>query len=351
MKKIITLIMIVFCLFPIKVLAVETYAESAILMDMDSKRIMYAKDIHKQRSVASISKIMTAVLAIESGKMDDVVTIGDEIDKSYGSGIYITKGEQITLRDLVYGLMLRSGNDASYAIAQYVGEDKFVDMMNEKAKEIGMNNTQFNNPNGLDEEAGNYSTVYDMALLTSYAMNLEEYRKIVGTQIYKVTTNKNSYVWTNKNKLLFMYDYATGGKTGYTKKAKRTLVTTASKNNLNLVAVTLNDGNDFKDHVNLFEYGFDNYTQEPILAKGTLNIYDEVYYGNYFLSIENSFSYPVTIDENILLKFELSETPKEGKVGIVKVLLNNEEIYTDDISAIKIETHAKGIMGWFKSLW
>ena len=150
---------------------------------------------------------------------------------------------------------------------------------------------------------------------------------------------------------MFIYDYTTGGKTGYTKKAKRTLVTTASKNNLNLVAVTLNDGNDFKDHVNLFEYGFSNYINEQVLTKGALNIYDEVYYGNYFLSIDNDFSYPITKDENILLKFELNKEPDEGVVGLVKVLVNNEEIYQDNIDAVKIETHTKGLMSWFRNIW
>ena len=351
MKKIILLMLFILFLIPSNVKGINTSAESAILMDMDSKRIIYSKNIHEQRSVASISKIMTAVLAIESGKLDELVTIGDEIDKSYGSGIYIKKGEEITLRDVVYGLMLRSGNDASYAIAKYVGGNNFVEMMNAKAKKIGMKNTIFNNPNGLDEEAGNYSTAYDMALLTSYAMNNNEYKKIVSTQIYKVNTNKNSYIWTNKNKLLFMYDYTTGGKTGYTKKAKRTLVTTASKNNLNLVTVTLNDGNDFKDHVNLFEYGFSNYINEPVLTKGALNVYDEVYYGNYFLSIDNDFSYPITKDENIFLKFELDKEPDEGVVGLVKVLVNNEEVYRDNIKAVKIETHTKGLMNWFRNIW
>ena len=248
--------MFVLFLIPYQVLAVNTSARNAILMDMDSKRILYAKNIHETKSVASISKIMTAVLAVESGKLDDVVTIGDEIDKSYGSGIYIQKGEQMTLRDLVYGLMLRSGNDASYAIAQYVGGDSFVDMMNEKAKEIGMIETTFHNPNGLDEEEGNYSSAYDMAILASYAMQLEEYKKIVSTKTHSVKTNKNSYYWINKHKLLFQYEYTTGGKTGFTQKARRTLVSTASKDNLNLVIFTLYDGNDFLDHMNLFDYGF-----------------------------------------------------------------------------------------------
>ncbi len=338
-------------MIPYQVVAVETSAHNAIMMDMDSKRILYAKNIHETRSVASISKIMTAVLAIESGKLDDIVTVGNEIDRSYGSGIYIQKGEEISLRDLVYGLMLRSGNDASYAIAEYVGGNQFVNMMNEKAKEIGMIETIFHNPNGLDEEAGNYSSAYDMAILTSYAMQLEEYQKIVSTKTHTVKTNKNSYYWINKHKLLFQYEYTTGGKTGFTKKAKRTLVSTASKDNLNLVIVTLNDGNDFLDHVNLFNEGFSNYQSVPILKKGNLSIYDDLYYGNYNLSIAKSFSYPVAENENIMIKFELSKEPKEGSVGYAKVYLDDEEVYREIIYSQKIKEYHKSLLGWFKGLW
>ena len=136
MKKLV--IVLLMMLFIPKVLAIDTSATSAILMDTDNNIILYEKNIHSVRSVASISKIMTAVLAIESGKMDDVIVVDDVISSAYGSAIYIQKGEELTLRDLVYGLMLRSGNDASYAIAHYVAGDKFVDLMNKKAKEIGM---------------------------------------------------------------------------------------------------------------------------------------------------------------------------------------------------------------------
>lgn len=348
-KKIILIILLL--IIPYHAIAIETSATSAILMDMDSKRILYAKNIHEQRSVASISKIMTAVLAIESGKLDNIVTIGDEIDQSYGSGIYIQKGEQMSLRDLVYGLMLRSGNDASYAIAKYVAGDNFVNLMNQKAKEIGMKNTIFNNPNGLDEQNGNYSTVYDMALLTSYAMKLEEYRKIVATKIYRVETNKNTYIWNNKNKLLFMYDYTTGGKTGFTQKAKRTLVGTASKDNLNLVAVTLNDGNDFSDQIDLFEYGFNNYQNIQIFNKGYLNIYDDLYYGNYYLKVTEKYSYPISSDETVNIKFKLDDNPHEGIVGTCDILVNNELVKSLDIHAIKIKTHAFSLMEWFKKIW
>lgn len=347
MRKIFILILLI---IPMNVCAIETSARSAILMDTDTNRILYSKNIDEQRSVASISKIMTAVLAIESGKLDDIVTIGDEIDNSYGSGVYIEKGEEISLRDLVYGLMLRSGNDASYAIANYVAGDKFVELMNKKAQEIGMKNTVFNNPNGLDEEAGNYSTAYDMALLTSYATKLEEYQEIVGTKQHIVKTNKKTYLWINKNKLLFTYEYITGGKTGFTQKARRTLVTTASKDDLNLVVVTLNDGNDFVDHKNLFEYGFNNYYKQQLLSEGLLSIHDSLYYGKYKLSIDNDYSCVLHNNDKVYLNFELAEQPVEGKTGVVKIVVNNETIHTEDIYAEKIIKKKKSIFERFK-LW
>lgn len=335
---------------PIKVYAIDTSARSAILMDTDTNRILYSKNINEQRSVASISKIMTAVIAIESGKMDDIVKVGDEIDKSYGSGIYIEKGEEISLRDLVYGLMLRSGNDASYAIANYVAGDKFVELMNKKAKEIGMKNTIFNNPNGLDEEEGNYSTAYDMALLTSYAVKLDEYKEIVGTKQHIVKTNKRTYLWINKNKLLFSYEYTTGGKTGFTQRAKRTLVTTASRDELNLVVVTLNDGNDFLDHKRLFEYGFDNYYRQQLLKKGSINLHDKVYYSKYNLKINNDYSCVLDNNDKVFLQFDLYNEPVTGKTGEVKIIINGETIHKEDIYAEKITKKKKSLFERLK-IW
>ena len=335
MKK---LLIILILLIPITINGIDTSATSSILMDIDSNRILYEENIHTIRSVASISKIMTAVIAIESGKLNDKVTIGSEIDTSYGSGIYIKEGEVLTLKDLLYGLMLRSGNDAALAIAKYVGGsvDKFVDLMNKKSKELKMNNTTFNNPSGLDQDKGNYSTAYDMALLASYAMKLDEYRKITSTKKYTLTTNKNTYVWINKNKLLSLYKYTTGGKTGFTEIAKRTLVTTASKNNINLVVVTLNDGNDWQDHQNLFEYGFNNYTNIKLLEKGNINIYNEEYYEDYNLYIKNNFSYLIANDEEdiVLFKYELEKKRKINngdKVGILKVYIGDKKIHEEKI--------------------
>ena len=295
MKKII-IISIILLLIPLNIKAIETSATSAILVDTDSGRILYSKDIHNRRSIASISKIMTAILAIESGKLEDTITIGDEIIDAYGSGIYIKQNEHLKLKDLVYGLMLRSGNDAALSIAKYVGGsvDNFVVMMNEKAKKLGMTNTTFNNPSGLDEEKGNFSTAYDMSLLISYAIKNEQFKEITGTKKYNLETDMNVYSWTNKNKLLFSYKYTTGGKTGFTQIARRTLVTTATKDNLNLAVVTLNDGNDFQDHKNLFEYGFNTYTKYRILTSGTITIPDEKYYLN-----EEFIQMPESIKEEL----------------------------------------------------
>lgn len=359
MKKILITLLL---LIPIKVCAIETSARSAILMDIDNNVILYEKNINEVRSVASISKIMTAVLAIESGKLDDVVTVGDEINDAYGSGIYIKIGEELTLRDLVYGLMLRSGNDAALAIAKYVGGsvDDFVKMMNDKASKIGMSNTTFNNPSGLDQEKGNYSTAYDMAKLTSYAMKIDEYKKITGTKKYTLKTNKNYYSWINKNKLLSLYKYTTGGKTGFTEIAKRTLVSTATKDNLNLVVVTLNDGNDWQDHQNLFEYGFNNYTNYNLVNKGKINIYNETYYSDYELYVKNDYSYILNSSnmDSLIFKYELNKKRKVNdgdEVGKLNIYIGDKKIHEELIYAKKINQDKKGffqkIIDWIKNIW
>ena len=359
MKKILILIISLILIFPYKTFAINTSATSSILMDIDSHRILHSKNIHDRRSVASISKIMTAILAIESGKLDDKVIINNSIKEAYGSGIYIKVGEELTLRDLVYGLMLRSGNDAAIAISNYVSKDtsSFVELMNKKAKELGMKNTEFNNPSGLDEEKGNYSTAYDMALLMSYAYQNTEFRIITGTKKYSLKTNKNMYVWHNKNKLLNNYKYATGGKTGFTKKAKRTLVTTASKNNLNLVVVTLNDGDDWNDHKKLFEYGFNTYKKYHILDKNKFKIRNEKYYKKYKLYIKKNFDYPIEEGEqqNILIKISLKKVRKlknNIKVGNAIIYLNNKKIHSESIYLkIKDKSLFKNITDWINNIW
>ena len=356
MKK---LVLILLLLIPINIKAYSSSAYSSILMDMDSLNVIYGQNKDEIRSVASISKIMTAIVAIENADVNSTVTIGEEITKAYGSGIYIRQGEEITLESLLYGLMLRSGNDAALAIANYVGGDidNFVEMMNEKAVEIGMKNTTFNNPHGLDENGGNLSTAYDMALLTSYAMQNENYRKIVSTKKYTLRTNMNYYSWINKHKLLHSHNYITGGKTGFTDIAKRTLVTTASKDNINLVVVTLNDGNDFVDHINLFEEAFANYSNYNILKKGEIEIIDENYYTDK-LYINNDFNYSLNNNEqnNVLLNFKLEKKKNynnNDEVGIVEVLINNQKVHEEKIYVEKKEDLSfwDKLKAWFSNLW
>ena len=308
-----------------------------ILMDQATGRVLEGKNYNTPALIASITKIMTCVIAIESGKLDKNVVVDDTVLKAYGSGIYIEVGEELTLNDLLYGLMLRSGNDAALMVAKYVGGSvpNFVLMMNEKAREIGMKNTTFVNPSGLDNvDSGNYSTAYDMALLTRYAMQYESYREIVSTKSYTLKTNKKTYVWKNKNKLL-NYDYVTGGKTGYTEKARRTLVSTASRDNMNLIVVTIRDGDDWNTHKTLYEEAFSKYRVVKFLNKDNFDIVGDDYYDGEFY-IKNDVFIPVLESEinNIVGKILLEKIDnyKDGdRVGEYEIILDNSIIYTENI--------------------
>lgn len=360
MKKITVIIISLFLLLPINVFGLTTTASQAILMDMDSGRILYQKDIHNPRLVASITKIMTAVLAIENGNLDDIVTVGEEVLTMYGSNIYIQLGEKMTLRDLLYGLLLRSGNDAAIVIGTYIGgsEEEFVEMMNKKAKEIGMLHTTYSNCHGLDEVTQNYSSAYDMAVLSSYANTFDVYREISGTKKWTTSTGEKSYVWHNRNKLLTLYEFATGGKTGYTPKAGRTLVTTATKDNLKLTAVTLNDPNEYTSHENMYEYGFNNYKNYVIIDKDNFDIDDKFYKDEIY--VKESFTYPLTDKESknvsVLVKIlKLRNYKNNDKVGEVIVTLENDELYRTPIFVKVKEQNNKNlfdkIKDFFKSIF
>ncbi|PYI54984.1 D-alanyl-D-alanine carboxypeptidase family protein [Paenibacillus flagellatus] len=250
---------------------VQTSAEAAALIDVTSGRILVAKNGDKPMRIASLTKIMTAIVAIEHGRLSDQVKVGASAAGKEGSSLYLKAGEEMSLENLLYGLMLRSGNDAATAIAEHVGGslEGFVYMMNEKAKLIGLRATQFKNPHGLDAD-GHYSTAEDMAKLTAYALRNPVFRDIVKTKT-KTAPNPNAdwdYKWTNKNKMLSIYEGADGVKTGYTKTAKRCLVSSATRNGQQLAAVTLNAPNDWLDHTKLLDYGFANYPLTDLVQKG-----------------------------------------------------------------------------------
>ena len=355
MKKIVFVSVLICSLLIENVNALSLSCHSCILMDMDSGRVLYEKDANNPRLIASTTKIMTAILAIESNKLDETVIVGEEVLSMYGSNIYIEYKEKMKLIDLLYGLMLRSGNDAAMVIATYVAgsEDEFVKMMNDKAVQIGMKNTVYRNCHGLDEKSENKSTAYDMALLSSYAYKNAMYRKIVSTKRYTAKSDRKTYAWTNRNKLLFSYEYATGGKTGYTPRAGRTLVTNAKNNNLSLTAVTLNDGNEYISHRKMYDYAFENYIKYRILEKGSLKIDDKFYKDK--LYIKNSFSYPLTEYEKekvkVIVKLTKLENYKDNsQVGTVSVMLGEKEIYSDSVYvSIKKNKQSiiRKIIDWF----
>ncbi len=241
MKRFILLIIVL--LIPINAWAIQTSASTAILMDMDSGRILYEKNKDEQRLVASITKIMTAVLAIENASLEEEVTVGEEILSMYGSNIYIEVGEKIKLRDLLYGLLLRSSNDAAIVIANYIGknEENFVKMMNDKAKELNLVSTHFVNSTGLDEK-GHFSSAYDLSIIAIELMKHPDVFKY--TTIYEdyLRKNTNNNFWlVNTNKLLKSYKGVDGLKTGMTDNAGYCMAVTAKREGMRILAMVLGE--------------------------------------------------------------------------------------------------------------
>ncbi|WP_229753436.1 D-alanyl-D-alanine carboxypeptidase family protein [Paenibacillus segetis] len=251
--------------------APSTNAQASALIDVTSGRILYSSRGDDELPIASLTKIMTAIVAIEHGKLDDMVTVSKNAFAKEGSSIYLQLGEEMSLRNMLYGLMLRSGNDAATAIAEHVGgsEEGFVHLMNEKARLIGLEHTHFQNPHGLDAKA-HYSSANDLATLTAYALHNLEFKEIVSTKSKKAPNPNDpwDYKWDNKNKMLRFYEGADGVKTGFTKIARRCLVSSATRGGQQLVVVTLNDGDDWNDHRVLLDYGFANFPLTSLIQEG-----------------------------------------------------------------------------------
>ncbi|WP_050615601.1 D-alanyl-D-alanine carboxypeptidase family protein [Bacillus testis] len=324
--------------------SIKVSAVNAVLMEQKSGRVLFEKKAHQRKRIASITKIMTAIIAIESGKLNDTVSISEQAVRAEGSSLFLKPGQKMKLEDLVYGLMLRSGNDAATAIAEHVGGsvEGFALLMNQKAEELGMKDSSFTNPHGLDNTENHYSSAYDMALLTRYAMDNRTYAKIAGTKIHRAPNTEEAwdYSWKNKNKMLTLYKYSTGGKTGFTKLARRTLVSTAQKDGMDLIAVTLNDGDDWKDHMNLFEYGFKQYTLTQVLRPGYVKGIQSKFYRKKVV-LKRPFYYPLTADEQDRVTAEI-KLVKPGRnwsnkdnippiVGKAIVELNGEPIGSRNI--------------------
>ncbi|UYZ11820.1 D-alanyl-D-alanine carboxypeptidase [Brevibacillus sp. WF146] len=276
----------------------DVSAEAAALIDVASGRILYAKNGSKKMRIASLTKTMTAIVAIESGRLQDVVTVPKEAVGVDGSSIYLKQGEKLTLEELLYGLMLRSGNDAAVAVAHHVGGSVpgFVYLMNEKAALIGMTHTNFTNPHGLDDSNMHYSTAEDMAKLSAYALHNPVFRQIVSTKVKSISWEGEKWDrrLQNKNKLLHLYNGADGVKTGYTKLAKRCLASSATRDGRQLAAITLNAPDDWNDSMKLLDWGFEHFAVSRVVTKGqTVQVSFAAEDPSLRLVTINEFAYPL----------------------------------------------------------
>jgi len=306
-------------------------AESAILMEVTTGRILYEKNAEKPMRIASLTKIMTAILAIEScGNLNEKVIVSKNAVNEDGSSIYLKENDVITLNDLLFGLMLRSGNDAANVIAEHIGGtiENFVYMMNQKAKYLGMQKTKFCNPHGLDEK-DNFSTAKDLAILTSYALQNKAFQQIVETKIKKVHFEGEDWdrVWINKNKMLTLYEGANGVKTGYTKLARRTLASSATKNGMQLVTIVLNAPDDWHDSQMLLDYGFNNYYMTQVIGKNDILAYLNDGENQIEVRAKDDFIYPLQKEEkkDLSIKTNLLKN-YSSYVGTVEIYLHNTKI-------------------------
>ena len=277
-------------------------AQKAILMDAQTGRILYEKDSDQRSLIASTTKIMTALIICEQCNVLDRMRIPKEAVGIEGSSMYLQEGEVLTLQELLYGLMLHSGNDAAVALAIYCGGtvEGFAELMNDKARQLGMTGTHFENPNGLDTP-GHYSTARDLAVLAAYAMKNPIFAKTVSTR----TVTVGQRYLRNHNKLLWQVEGAEGVKTGYTRAAGRILVSSAVRSGRRLVAVTIDAPDDWRDHAALLEEGFSRYTVQKLVSAGDLIETMEIEGGQegyvHILAAED-FSYAVAADEQVTVE-------------------------------------------------
>ena len=245
-------------------------ARSAIVMDAATGQVLYERDIDTRRYPASTTKMMTLIVALEHGKLDDIVTVGKTAEGVEGSTLWLVQGDKIPLGELLAGMMMHSGNDATVAVAEHIAGSvpAFVEMMNEKATEIGAYNTHFVNPNGLPDEK-HYTTAFDLAKIAAYGYSLPHFEEIVSTQ-------ETIYDWVkdpakklrNENQMLWLYRGANGVKTGYTEAAGRCLVSAARRDGMQLVAVVLDSYYMWNDSIALLDYGFHSVQPKTLVKKG-----------------------------------------------------------------------------------
>ena len=297
--KIFSIFLVILIVFSNQLLAVDNSSveqadvptinsRAAIVYDRNSGTILYGKNENEKRKMASTTKIMTCIVVLENSDLDTIVTVSSKAAGTGGSRLGLHTNDKISVTNLLYGLMLCSGNDAAVALAEHVGGSVqgFADLMNKKALELGLSSTHFVTPHGLDND-DHYTTAYELAIITNYALENETFRKFVGTKSISITINNYSKTLTNTNELLGYLDGVYGVKTGFTNGANRCLVTAVKRNNMDLICIVLGADtkkNRTQDSINLIEYVFSNYS--PFNLKEKINSEFE----NWKLCNSNSFN-------------------------------------------------------------
>ncbi|MBS4007962.1 MAG: D-alanyl-D-alanine carboxypeptidase [Clostridium sp.] len=332
-------------------------ARSAILMDQSTGRILFSKNAHEQLPIASTTKIMTAILAVESGRMEEIVTVSEYASLVEGSAVDLEAGEQKTVEELVYALMLRSGNDAATALAEHLGGsvEKFAEKMTRRARELGATQSSFLNPHGLHAEE-HYSTAYDLAVIGAHAMSLSQLREVIAQREKKISWTGRPYdrILRNQNKLLQMYETANGIKTGWTSQAGRCFVGAAARNGWQLVSVVLNAPQMWEDTVRLLDFGYAHYRWETVVEIGrplkTVGVQGGMEERVVLLSGEH-LGLPLKENEAELLRFhfavpeQLRAPLQEGeKVGSLQIFFGSQQVGEVPLVAAK-EVRRKGLGG------
>ena len=333
-----------------------TSARGCVVMETTSKRVLYGVSQDKKMPMASTTKIMTAITAIENCQnLDEKFVVSKKAIGVPGTSLYLREGDVYSTRDLLYALMLISGNDASVAIAEHVAgsASEFVTLMNDTAKKIGAKNSHFANTHGLDAD-GHYTTAYDLALITSYALENQTFRDIVSTKNIKITNSngENRYL-KNKNKLLFTLDGCIGVKTGFTDDAGRCLVSAIEKDGMRLVCVVLNCGPMFEESATLLKGVSQNYKIFDLTEFYDFDDQIKVVDGkNEFAQVgtKKHFLYPLSQNEVERLRFVYTlpqnlEAPmkKDEKVGKVEIFLDNDLLFSEEIFTIE-NVRAKSLL-------
>lgn len=343
-KKVISVVLLVF-FFSFSALSApfpDVSARGAVLMNAETKEVIFEKNMNERLSMASTTKIMTSLLAIESGRLNCTVTAKKDV-LCEGTAIGIKKGDTFTLETLVYAMLLESGNDSAILTAEYLAgdEESFSVMMNEKAKEIGMTSTNFVTSSGLDDKE-HYTTAYDMALLGAYAVENPIFKKICSTKTYsaKYIKPEISATYSNHNRLLRSYGGVFGVKTGFTKKSGRCLVSACERDGVTLIAVTLNAGDDWNDHMKMYDYGYSVVSQKSFdcTIPDEINVYggdkEKIQIGMSGIRTSADEEDEITYKAR-LRKWLYAPIKKDDIVGYVDIFVNGEFIKSAEIKALE----------------